>query len=28
VSLAGLGHYPHQEWPTKTNEVLTKFLNG
>lgn len=28
VSLAGIGHYPHQEWPTKTNELLAKFLNS
>lgn len=27
VSLAGIGHYPHQEWPATTNDVLTKFLN-
>jgi pimeloyl-ACP methyl ester carboxylesterase len=26
VSLAGMGHYPHQEWPTRTNELLAKFL--
>jgi len=28
VSLAGIGHYPHQEWPTLTNDSLTKFLLG
>ena len=26
VSMPGVGHYPHQEWPTATNDVLTKFL--
>jgi pimeloyl-ACP methyl ester carboxylesterase len=28
VSLATAGHYPHQEQPAKTNQVLTKFLAG
>jgi pimeloyl-ACP methyl ester carboxylesterase len=28
VSLASIGHYPHQEWPSTTNEVLAKFLKG
>ena len=28
VSLAGIGHYPHQEWPASTNDFLTKFLSS
>jgi pimeloyl-ACP methyl ester carboxylesterase len=28
VSMSGVGHYPHQEWPSATSDALTKFLRN